>query len=435
MLSRRTFSLPVLLTAAVLWLPGCLSGTSLRQPGGTSGSRVQLEFWHTRRGDQEKALRGICEDYGRTRPQIDLQPIYKGSYDQLNKAIRAAALGKALPALSVGYESQVNEYAAGGYLRPLDDLLTDPELGFTSDELKDFPTQYLESNRFPQHGNRLLSFPFTKSNLVLYYNRDLLRKSGFATPPATWPELEAQAQAISARLGAPALAFAVDPSTLDGLIFAHGGEVLAADGRTTLFDQPATIAAFTLLKRMKDAKTLVFGEDDDLPQLFMSQRCAFVMDTSSGRAALEESIQEAFDWDVATIPHAPGIEPVTVMYGPNVCIFRSTPEVEREAWRFIRYFVSPEITARWARETGYLPVRTSAAQLPEMKAFYASNRRAWNVFQTQKYARGEPRVIGWQEVRGLLADAGRAVLTGKKSPAAAARDLKRLADEALAKSR
>ena len=44
------------------------------------------------------------------------------------------------------------------------------------------------------------------------------------------------------------------------------------------------------------------------------------------------------------------------MYGANICIFKSTPEKEMAAWRFINHFTSPPVTARWATQTGYLPV-------------------------------------------------------------------------------
>jgi ABC-type glycerol-3-phosphate transport system substrate-binding protein len=92
------------------------------------------------------------------------------------------------------------------------------------------------------------------------------------------------------------------------------------------------------------------------------------------------------------------------------------------------------VTGRWARETGYIPVRKSALSLPEMKAFYQKDPRALHVYQALSLARGEPNVVGWQEVRGHLASASRAVLAGTP-PRAAAAELKRKADAALAQSK
>ena len=63
----------------------------------------------------------------------------------------------------------------------------------------------------------LLSFPFTKSSLVMYYNRSLLKRAGLTgEPPATWDEFEKQAAAVRSKTGEAALAFSIGA-------FAHSG--------------------------------------------------------------------------------------------------------------------------------------------------------------------------------------------------------------------
>ena len=429
--------------AAAISLAGCSGGSGSGAGGavggsasaGGSGGETVLAFWHTRRGSQETALKAICEDFETQHPEIDLQPEYQGSYEDLGKKVRASIQAKKLPALTVAYESLVAEYMSNGVVRELDDLVKDPELGFKPDELADIPEQYLETNRFAQFGGKLLSFPFTKSNLVLYYNRDLLKKAGFDAPPATWPEFEKQAAALSALTKGPAWSWESDPSTLDGLIYSFGSPVLDKDGKTTLFNSPAAVQMFTLLQRAARNKILAEDEGDEAEALFTAQRRAFIISTSSARKRTEDAIAGKFDWDLALPPHAEGVAPVTVMYGPNICIFKSTPETERAAWRFVKYFVSPEVTARWARETGYLPVRKSAVTLQEMQSFYETNPRAKNVYDTMAVAQGEPNVVGWQEVRSVLETTANEVISGKKAPAAAAQELKTRADTILKKSR
>jgi multiple sugar transport system substrate-binding protein len=398
------------------------------------GNSVRLEFWHTRRGGQEKALQAICADYQAATPGVTLEPVYQGNYDALNRKVRAAIQARALPALTVAYESHVTEYMASEVVLPLDALVKDPELGFTAEELADIPELYLESNRFAQFGGQLLSFPFTKSNLVMYYNQSLLERAGYTAPPQTWDDFEKQAAAVTRLNGKPAYACSVDASTIDGMIFSFGGDVIDSTGRVTLFDQPPAIQAFSVLGRMARARTLVEATGDDTGGLFSGQACAFALDSSSGRRGMEELVGEKFRWDVGIIPHGAGVAPATVMYGPNIVIFKANPEQERAAWRFVKYFVSPEVTARWARETGYLPVRRSAVELPEMKKFYAENPRAWNVYEVLKAARGEPNVLGWQEVRSAIEATARAVIAGG-DPAAEARKLKARADQILTQSR
>lgn len=430
----RRPALSVLLLAAAAALAGCLNaGGGGARPSGGGGGKTVLPFWHTRRGDQEKALQAICADYNRQNPGVEIQPLYQGDYDRLNQKLRASIQARDLPALSVAYESQVVEYMAAGVLEPFETFVDDPQIGLSAGEQSDFFPQYLESNRYSQFGGQLLSFPFTKSILLLFYNKKLLGDAGLSHPPATWAEFEKQSAALTARMGKPAFVFDSDPSTLDAMIYSFGGELL--DGRKTRFDEKPTLEMLSLLQRMKQAGTLTWASGDDAANLFLSGGCAFSTGTSSQRAQAEAQIGSRFDWDVAVIPHAEGVAPVTVMYGPNVCIFKSTPERQREAWKFVKYFVSPEITARWARETGYLPVRKSAVDLPEMKAFYQQNARARHVLEAAKVAKGEPNVLGWQEVRNLLKGASDAVITGRAEPSAAAAALKQKADKVLTESR
>lgn len=430
----RPFRLTPLLFGAGLAVLALLSGPAPR-PAAAQGGRLALPFWHTRRGDQEKLLEALCAEYNAANPGVEVQPQYQGSYDDLLKKVRASILSRSLPALSVAYESHVVEYAANQAVLPLDRLVKDPRLGFSKAELADIPPVYVSSNRFPQYGNQLLSFPFTKSTMVLYYNRTLLRQAGFRKPPATWEEFERQAAALTKRIGQPAYAFDVDPSTLNGLLHAHGGTPLTADGRQSRFDQPPMVRLLERLRRMMEARTLRTIGGSEQAQVFASQRCAFVFSTSAALAPVDELVQSRFEWNVALPPHAAGVKPVTILYGPNVCVFRSTPERERAAWQFIRWFVSPPVTARWSRETGYLPVRGAAVRLPEMQAYYRKNPRALNVYRMLPHARPEPNAVGWQEIRRYLSDAARAATGRGTSAGAIAVELKRKADQALAQSR
>jgi ABC-type glycerol-3-phosphate transport system substrate-binding protein len=428
-------STALLALAAMGLLAGCLNGGgSTPGGGGGGGGKNVLQFWHTRRGDQEKAIQAICTDFNRKNPGFEIQPLYQGSYDQLNQKVRAAIQGKSLPAISVAYESQVVEYMGNGALEPIETFVKDPKDGLSEADLADFEPQYLESNRYQQFGGKLLSFPFTKSVLLLYYNAKLLKDAGFDKPAESWDEFEKQAAAIAAKTGKPAFVFDSDPSTLDGMIYSFGGELLTADGKTRFSEKP-TRSMLEMLKRMKQAKTLVWAAGDDAANLFLSGGAAFSTGTSSTRAQAETQIGNRFAWDVAVIPHASGANPVTVMYGGNVCIFKSTPERELAAWRFVKYFVSPEVTARWARDTGYLPVRKSAIDLPEMKTFYQQHPVALHVLDVAKVAKGEPNVLGWQEVRDLLKAASDAMVNGSGQPAPAAAELKEKADKALAESK
>jgi len=292
----------------------------------------------------------------------------------------------------------------------------------------------LEINEYPGYGEKMFSFPFCKSVLMMYYNREVLAAAGIEQPPETWDEFFEQCKQVKKRTGKPAYAVSVDCSTIDGWVYSMGGDVF--DGTQSLFDSPEAIAVFELLEALATndlAYQIAEGSYDDEVALTQGD-IAFAFRSSSARTAVGRLMGGYNDrWGMARIPQADPGDPRTVLYGPNICIFNTTPEQQRAAWEFVKYFTSAETSVRWALGTGYLPIRKSASGSKAMQKFWgewACNRAA---FDCLPFAKSEPRVAGWQEVRLLVAKAATEVLTGLKSARQAALDLKHKADAALAR--
>jgi sn-glycerol 3-phosphate transport system substrate-binding protein len=51
-------------------------------------------------------------------------------------------------------------------------------------------------------------------------------------------------------------------------------------------------------------------------------------------------------------------------------------EKQEAAFKFVAFGSTPENTAWWSLQTGYMPVRKSAVELPELKDFYDKNPQA-----------------------------------------------------------
>ena len=92
-------------------------------------------------------------------------------------------------------ENLVADYAKAGAIVELDPYINSPKNGLNKESLADIYKPYLDSGRYPQYGNKTLSFPFFKSLEVLYRNDDLAKELGFTAPPKTWDEFEKQAKA------------------------------------------------------------------------------------------------------------------------------------------------------------------------------------------------------------------------------------------------
>jgi len=338
----------------------------------------------------------------------------------------------------VAYESMVAELMAADVVLPLDDYVAHAEYGLSKEDLADiFPT-FLESNRYEQFGGKMLSFPFTKSMLMLYYNRDLLRGAGHEVPAATWKGFIQQCRDIKAKTGRPALAYARDPSSFDSMILSLGGR-LAVDGKSNL-DSPESVEALRILDTLiRDglARYIPVNTYDDRA-LFVNGEVAFMFRSSTTRAYIlddmkDDSGKDRFDWQMACPPAGERQPPRTVCFGGNICIFKSTPERQRGAWEFIKFFINRDNTAEWSIRTGYLPVRRSAADTDVLKAFFAEHPRNRAAFDTLPHGVFEPSIDGWQAVRPIILRGLTSICKGSATPEEVAADLASEADKALAR--
>ncbi len=381
-------------------------------------------------------LRTMAEEFNRSHDGLPLKVERTGGYGDIFRKVSASIQARTLPAMAVSYESMTTEYVGSGAVAPLDQWLSDSEHGLSEAERDDFFPVMFETNTFAEHGGKMYSFPFAKSVLVLFFNQHLLDAAGIAGPPATWDQFLAHCRQIKARTGKYGYAIAVDCSTVDAMIFSMGGRVI--EGRETQYDSAEALRVFELLDtlvREDLAYVISPGTFDDNVALSNDQ-VAFTLRTSASIPSIAELIgKDARHWGVAPIPQANPAKPATVLFGPNVTLFNTTVEQQRTAWAFVKYFTSAEATVRWSLATGYLPLRRSAADHPAMIAFWREWAYDRVAFDCLDFARPEPNVAGWQEVRAAVEEAETAVLTKMKTAAQAASELKKKADAILARNR
>ncbi|HUT33182.1 MAG TPA: ABC transporter substrate-binding protein [Planctomycetota bacterium] len=425
--------------ALALLLAGC-SGGSDDSAGRTASGKIQLNMWHAQKKQNEDALKAVVQRFNAASPHYEVKLHNVGSYTAMFQKTRATIQGGKLPDLCIVYESMVAEFMEANVVLPLDDCLDHPDYGLSKADQADIFPSFLQANRYEEFGGQLLSFPFTKSLLMLYCNTDLLRSAGIEKPAATWAEFTEQCRKVKAKTGHPAFAYSRDPSSFDGMVFAHGGKLATIADRRSRLDSPEAVRSLEILDTLVReglATVIAMGGDDDR-SLFADGKVAFILRSSTTRSYMEKDMvdkdgREKFQWAMVCPPVGEGRPKLTVLYGGNILIFKSTPERQRGAWEFIKFFISPEITAEWSVKTGYLPVRRSAADVPILKDYFAKGPRHRAAFDTIPFGVPEPNVAGWQAVREHIKTALTNVCMGRATPAEAAAEMGRQADAELAR--
>ncbi|HIP95720.1 MAG TPA: ABC transporter substrate-binding protein [Anaerolineae bacterium] len=374
----------------------------------------EIVFWHVSTKKHEEVLLEMIDEFNATNEWgIKVIPEYGGYYGDIYKKIMAALAAGEPPDLAVAYPNQAADYALNGDVVALDDYVASAKYGLTEADLQDIFPAFLAGDRNPYYDNKLMSFPPNRSMEVMYYNKTLLEQAGYDHPPATWAEFEEMSKAVAA-LGGDVLggyAYMGGASNFATFVWSRGGDIIK-DGKA-VFNGPKAVEAMTMIQRMFQEGTAYqpaekYGDQTDVS----SNKAAFAFGSTAGLkywvSAFESNAPDS-EWGIAVPPHDTS-EPVVDLYGPSVCVFKTTPERQLAAWLFIKWFTDTEQTARWAKDSSYFPVRASAAA--EMTDYFASKPLYAKAWSWVKYGRTEPNIPGWQEVRGIIGNAMTEIING-----------------------
>jgi len=379
-------------------------------------SGQEVLFWHVSTRKHWDILKEIIDGFNETNPYgIRVVPQYAGYYGDIYKKIIAAIAAGDTPDLAIAYPNQVADYAKAGVIVPLDPYLESEKYGFTPEERADFFEAFLESDRQAAYGNQLMSFAHSRSMRVMYYNEDWLKELGYDGPPETWEEFkEMCVAATDPENDKWGYAYVGGASAFASMIFSFGGDIISEDGKTVKFHEEAGIKSLQVIQDLFNSGCTYevaerYGDQAD----FANRKVLFTFGSTAGLPYYKSAIEEAgeFNWSVAPPPHETP-DPVVDVYGPSACIFKSTPERQLAAWLFFRYWAEPENVIKWATVANYFPIRKSAIESPLMKEYLKKNPKYEKAFGFLKYGRVEPNVAGWQEIRGIMADAMKKAVEG-----------------------
>jgi ABC-type glycerol-3-phosphate transport system substrate-binding protein len=396
---------------------------------------VTITFWHgmngSEPGTQGGALQTLVDQYKQVAPNVtinlDFTP-YTGN--ELEQKVTGAIVARSTPDLVQAFESDVAAWYQAGAIAPLDDYAKN---SLTDADLADVQKALLDSGRFPQYENRLLSFPFNRSIYVIYFNKPELTKAGFPDGPKTWDDLTAACAKIVADM--PCYAVQPSPDSFIPSVWGRGGEVISADLKKATFNGPEGIAALTFDVNNIKSKAAYVSKGFDWQNDFGAKKVAMSPPTTiAGDPFIAKAVNNAFEMGMAPVPTAPGKPLRSLFSGTNLAIMKSTPEKQQAAWDFIKWLTDTKQSAYWTVQTTYLPVRKSALDEPSLKDFIAKTPRfkvALDMIPT-----GAPgiSVAGWADARTYLQDAVTAADTLTADPKAALDDAAKKADEALARS-
>jgi multiple sugar transport system substrate-binding protein len=220
---------------------------------------------------------------------------------------------------------------------------------------------------------------FTDAGL-LYYRSDLLEKSGFSEPPATWPEMEEMGMKVAKdQKIANAFVFQGDQyegGVCNGLeyIWTHGGNVLdPEDSSKVIIDSPEAVAGLTteqnIVKNGVAPQAVATYEETTTDPAFLGNKAVFArnwpyMYALAGTKDYPDVKPEQIG--VAPLPVASGNPLASALGGWNMLI-NAQSDMQDEAWEFVQWMTDEPAQRQRALSASLLPTRPALYQDKEIR--------------------------------------------------------------------
>ncbi len=371
--------------------------------------QVQIIFWHPFSSDASigKTLLGFIDEFNKAHPQWFIKAEGMGSYNVLKQKLLASIIAGNQPQMSLAYESWITKFYIAKKLVAFDKFFS------SGRELEKF-----KSDLFPVFtkscsiNGKLYSLPFNKSMPVLYYNKYLFHKYGIRKIPSTWKEFIEVSKKLTkdinndGKIDIYGVIGRANITDFLNFLKQNNGEILSKDNKKVLFNSPAGVEALKFFLSWKflylAADFYSSGNAYAYQNDFSDGKCGMIIGSCVSRYFMLKKLT----FPLGTAPIFGHKKKAVQVYGTNIVLFNNaTPEQQKAAWEFIKWFTSTKITALWSKRTSYLPVRKSALKSKALREEFKKDPGLRTALNQLKDAFLEPNIDSWYLGRQYLSSA------------------------------
>ena len=341
---------------------------------------TEIQWWHAMTGGNNDIVNRLADEFNAAQSDYKVVPTYKGQYpDTMNAGIAAFRAGGAPHIIQVFEVGTATMMSAKGAIKPVYELMKDANEPFD-------PKAYLPaiSGYYSTAKGEMLSFPFNSSSMVMWVNRDALKKAEIAEIPKTWPEVFAAAKKLKAA-GHTTCGFSNAWATwahIEQFSAWHnvpiGTKGNGLDGFDTelKFNSPLHIKHLeTLIELQKDKTYDYSGRASASEARFSSGECPIFL-TSSGFYATAKASAK-FDFVSVPMPYYPDVSGApqnSIIGGASLWVMSGKkPEEYKGVAKFFTFLSDTNRQAKLHQESGYIPITKAAYAKTKADGFYEKN--------------------------------------------------------------
>lgn len=363
----------------------------------------------------EADVKAMTADFEAANPEIkvNLEFVpYEALHDKIIAAKGAGDRGYDVALFDVVWPA---EFAKRGFLMDVSDRIS-PEL---NDQI--FPGAWTTvSYQDKQYG-----MPWILDTKYLFYNKEILAKAGFDTPPATWKELQDQAQVIKDK-GLVKFPIVGSWSQSEAMICDYT-TIVAANGGTFFkngkpsFNKGGALDAVTYMTgTLKAGLTNPSSREyleEDVRKVFSNGDAAFAVNWTYMYAMANDPKESKVAGQVGVAP-APGVSGISTASAVNGSMGLGIPSNSKhvdEAWKFISHLTAQQTQNKYARLS--LPIWKSSYTDPAVVKGQEDLVAAANEAIAVMFPR--PLVPSYTELSNILQRYIHEALLGTTEPTAA----------------
>ncbi len=325
---------------------------------------IEVLYWGAFADALGEAEAEIVQMFNDSQTDVVLNYESQLDYESLDQKLTAALAANQAPDIVLLSDVWWFKHYLNNTLAPLNDFIT-----ANSVDVTDFQDSLINEGF---RDETYWWMPFARSTPLFYYNKTMFDAAGITALPKTWSEfaeiapslVDGDRKAFAHPSGASYIAW-----LFQGVTWAFGGSYSTPEFEITI-DSPETVAAGEFYRAsVADGWA---STPDDVNLDFTNELTASMMASTGGLAGLKTNIADKFEWRTAFLLEETGFGCCTGGAGLGI-MAGSAPEKQEAAFKFIEYVTSTEGTTWWSQNTGYMPVRKSAAASEEMQAFFAEN--------------------------------------------------------------
>jgi sn-glycerol 3-phosphate transport system substrate-binding protein len=390
-------------------------------------AQTEIQWWHAMTGANNDVVNKLAEDFNASQKEYKIVPTYKGQYaDTLNAGIAAFRAGGAPHIIQVFEVGTATMMGAKGAVKPVYELMKEAGEKFDPQAYLPAVTGYYSTAK-----GEMLSMPFNSSSMVMWINKDELKKAGVNEIPKTWPEVFDAAKKLKAA-GHNTCGFSnawASWANIEQFSAWHNipmaTKANGLDGFDTemKFNSPTHVKHLQNLIDLQKDKTYDYsGRDSKSEGRYTSGECAIFLTSSGFYGNVKANAK--FDFTSAPMPYYPDVQGApqnSIIGGASLWVMggKSADEYKGVA-KFFTFLSDTDRQASIHQQTGYMPITKAAYEKTKASGFYEKNPVLHTPVleltnkQPTENSRGL-RFGNMVQIRDVISEEMEAALAGQKS--------------------